>query len=231
MNKKISTLFKIFSSILWVPVTLCISLEIITFSDWVYEYNWTRNQISQNTGIKIDQLNQVSDQIKDYFRDDQEKLEVLLQQPGKEVFNLFNQKEIDHMVDVKNLIKTTILFERVGLTLLIIFFVFYLFREGYISFYENLKIIMLVSFLIWSILLFLIVFGMIVDFNYTFTLFHKIMFTNDLWILDPNSDFLIMIYPQRFFLEISAAIIILFILINIIIFLSFYSFRKFIYPR
>ena len=231
MNKKISTSIKIFSSILWVPVTLCISLEIITFSDWVYEYNWTRNQISQNTGIKIDQLNQVSDQIKDYFRDDQEKLEVLLQQPGKEDFNLFNQKEIDHMVDVKNLIKTTILFERVGLTLLIIFFVFYLFREGYISFYENLKIIMLVSFLIWSILLFLIVFGMIVDFNYTFTLFHKIMFTNDLWILDPNSDFLIMIYPQRFFLEISAAIIILFILINIIIFLSFYSFRKFIYPR
>ena len=231
MNKKISTSIKIFSSILWVPVTLCISLEIITFSDWVYEYNWTRNQISQNTGIKIDQLNQVSDQIKDYFRDDQEKLEVLLQEPGKEVFNLFNQKEIDHMVDVKNLIKTTILFERTGLILLIIFFVFYLFREGYISFYENLKRIMLVSFLIWSILLFLIVFGMIVDFNYTFTLFHKIMFTNDLWILDPNSDFLIMIYPQRFFLEISAAIIILFILINLIIFLSFYSIRKLIYPR
>ena len=231
MNKKISTSIKIFSSILWVPVTLCISLEIITFSDWVYEYNWTRNQISQNTGIKIDQLNQVSDQIKDYFRDDQEKLEVLLQQPGKEVLNLFNQKEIDHMVDVKNLIKTTILFERVGLILLIIFFVFYLFREGYISFYENLKRIMLVSFLIWSILLFLIVFGMIVDFNYTFTLFHKIMFTNDLWILDPNSDFLIMIYPQRFFLEISAAIIILFILINLIIFLSFYSIRNLIYPR
>ena len=231
MNKKISTSIKIFSSILWVPVTLCISLEIITFSDWVYEYNWTRNQISQNTGIKIDQLNQVSDQIKDYFRDDQVKLEVLLQQPGKEVLNLFNQKEIDHMVDVKNLIKTTILFERAGLILLIIFFVFYLFREGYISFYKNLKRIMLVSFLIWSILLFLIVFGMIVDFNYTFTLFHKIMFTNDLWILDPNSDFLIMIYPQRFFLEISAAIIILFILINLIIFLSFYSIRKLIYPR
>ena len=231
MNKKISTSIKIFSSILWVPVTLCISLEIITFSDWIYEYNWTRNQISQNTGIKIDQLNQVSAQIKDYFRDAQEKLEVLLQEPGKEVFNLFNQKEIDHMVDVKNLIKTTILFERVGLILLIIFFVFYLFREGYISFYKNLKRIMLVSFLIWSILLFLIVFGMIVDFNYTFTLFHKIMFTNDLWILDPNSDFLIMIYPQRFFLEISAAIIILFILINLIIFLSFYSIRKLIYPR
>ena len=231
MNKKISTSIKIFSSILWVPVTLCISLEIITFSDWIYEYNWTRNQISQNTGIKIDQLNQVSDQIKDYFRDDQEKLEVLLQEPGKEVFNLFNQKEIDHMVDVKNLIKTTILFERVGLILLIIFFVFYLFRVGYISFYKNLKRIILVSFLIWSILLFLIVFGMIVDFNYTFTLFHKIMFTNDLWILDPNSDFLIMIYPQRFFLEISAAIIILFILINLIIFLSFYSIRKLIYPR
>ena len=72
MNKKISTSFKIFSSILWVPVTLCISLEIITFSDWVYEYNWTRNQITQTTDIKIDQLNEVSDQIKSYFKDDQD---------------------------------------------------------------------------------------------------------------------------------------------------------------
>ena len=231
MNKKISTSFKIFSSILWVPVTLCISLEIITFSDWVYEYNWTRNQISQNTGLKIDQLNEVSDQIKGYFKDDQEKLEILLQQPGRQVFSLFNQKEIDHMIDVKNLIQATLLFERIGLVLLLVFFIFFLFREGSKIFYENFKRIILGSFLIWSILLFLIIFGMIVDFNYTFTLFHKIMFTNDLWILDPNNDFLIMIFPQRFFLEISAAIIILFLLINLIIYFSIFSFWKFFTPR
>ena len=231
MNKKISTSFKIFSSILWVPVTLCISLEIITFSDWVYEYNWTRNQISQNTGLKIDQLNEVSDQIKGYFKDDQEKLEILLQQPGRQVFSLFNQKEIDHMIDVKNLIQATLLFERIGLVLLLVFFIFFLFREGSKIFYENFKRIILGSFLIWSILLFLIIFGMIVDFNYTFTLFHKIMFTNDLWILDPNTDFLIMIFPQRFFLEISAAIIILFLLINLIIYFLIFSFWKFFTPR
>ncbi len=231
MNKKISTSIKIFSSILWVPVTLCISLEIITFSDWVYEYNWTRNQISQNTGLKIDQLNEVSDQIKGYFKDDQEKLEILLQQPGRQVFSLFNQKEIDHMIDVKNLIQATLLFERIGLVLLLVFFIFFLFREGSKIFYENFKRIILGSFLIWSILLFLIIFGMIVDFNYTFTLFHKIMFTNDLWILDPNADFLIMIFPQRFFLEISAAIIILFLLINLIIYFSIFSFWKFFTPR
>ena len=231
MNKKISTSFKIFSSILWVPVTLCISLEIITFSDWVYEYNWTRNQISQNTGLKIDQLNEVSDQIKGYFKDDQEKLEILLQQPGRQVFSLFNQKEIDHMIDVKNLIQATLLFERIGLVLLLVFFIFFLFREGSNIFYENFKRIILGSFLIWSILLFLIIFGMIVDFNYTFTLFHKIMFTNDLWIIDPNADFLIMIFPQRFFLEISAAIIILFLLINLIIYFLIFSFWKFFTPR
>ena len=206
-------------------------MEIITFSDWVYEYNWTRNQISQNTGLKIDQLNEVSDQIKGYFKDDQEKLEILLQQPGRQVFSLFNQKEIDHMIDVKNLIQATLLFERIGLVLLLVFFIFFLFREGSKIFYENFKRIILGSFLIWSILLFLIIFGMIVDFNYTFTLFHKIMFTNDLWILDPNADFLIMIFPQRFFLEISAAIIILFLLINLIIYFLIFSFWKFFTPR
>ena len=135
------------------------------------------------------------------------------------------------MIDVKNLIQATLLFERIGLLLLLVFFIFFLFREGSNIFYENFKRIILGSFLIWSILLFLIIFGMIVDFNYTFTLFHKIMFTNDLWILDPNNDFLIMIFPQRFFLEISAAIIILFLLINLIIYFSIFSFWKFFTPR
>lgn len=39
----------------------------------------------------------------------------------------------------------------------------------------------------------------LVDFSSAFEKFHKIFFTNDLWILDPRTDVLIQMLPQIFF--------------------------------
>ena len=83
MTKKIFSLLKIFTYILWVPFIITISFEMITFSDWIYEFNWERNNISYKSNLRVDQLNSVSDQIKDYFKDDQEKIRISLQDPGK----------------------------------------------------------------------------------------------------------------------------------------------------
>ena len=37
------------------------------------------------------------------------------------------------------------------------------------------------------------------DFNEFWTMFHHIFFRNDLWLLDPNTDILIMMVPETFF--------------------------------
>ena len=37
------------------------------------------------------------------------------------------------------------------------------------------------------------------DFNEFWTMFHHIFFRNDLWLLDPNTDVLIMMVPETFF--------------------------------
>ena len=34
-----------------------------------------------------------------------------------------------------------------------------------------------------------------------FTQFHFLSFTNDLWMLDPRNDYLIIMFPQQFFFE------------------------------
>lgn len=39
----------------------------------------------------------------------------------------------------------------------------------------------------------------LMDFDSLFTLFHKLLFTNDLWLLDPQTDLLIRICPQSMF--------------------------------
>jgi integral membrane protein (TIGR01906 family) len=60
--------------------------------------------------------------------------------------------------------------------------------------------------------------GMI-DFDSLFTLFHKMLFANDLWLLDPRTDLLIRICPQSMFstmaLIIGTAEIIFILIVNL----------------
>ena len=45
-----------------------------------------------------------------------------------------------------------------------------------------------------------------IDFNSLFILFHKVAFTNDLWLLDPQTDLLIRLMPIEFFVSYAAII-------------------------
>ena len=59
------------------------------------------------------------------------------------------------------------------------------------------------------------------DFDSLFTLFHKLLFTNDLWLLDPRTDLLIRICPQSMFstmaLIIGAAEILFIVIVNLLL--------------
>ena len=224
MIKKIFPFLKYISYFLWVPLILTISFEIITFSDWIYEFNWDRNNISYRSNLTNNELDQVSDQIKDYFKNDDEKITINIER--NKSINLFNQREIDHMVDVKNLIKFTLLFERISLVIIFFTLIISSYINGLKEIQRVLIQIIYKSFIIWSGIILLIISGMVINFNYTFTLFHKIFFRNDLWILDPRNDYLLILFPERFFLEICIIILLLFTLINFLLLSVTWILRK-----
>jgi len=60
-----------------------------------------------------------------------------------------------------------------------------------------------------------------VDFTKAFTLFHKIMFNNDKWLLDPVTDPIINIMPEEFFAHCGIAIIAISTLLGGILFLLY----------
>jgi len=231
MSKKIFPLLKISSYLLWVPFIITISFEMITFSDWIYELNWERNNITYKTNLDKEQLNSASEQIKDYFKNDQEKIEISLQQPGITVSNLFNQKEIDHMVDVKNLVKATLLFEKISLFFIFFSIVIISFKNGFNQLFNFIFNIVYKSLLIWSGIFLVILSGIIINFNATFILFHKIFFRNDLWILDPRSDYLLIMFPEKFFLEVCLTILLVFVIINLIFFITSLLLDRKLNPR
>lgn len=55
----------------------------------------------------------------------------------------------------------------------------------------------------------------VVNFEGSFVLFHKIMFNNDYWIFDPNLDPVINILPEEFFFHAGLMILILIIIASL----------------
>ena len=45
-----------------------------------------------------------------------------------------------------------------------------------------------------------------VDFSSAFTFFHEVLFTNDLWLLDAQTDLLVRLLPEQFFIDIAGVI-------------------------
>ena len=130
------------------------------------------------------------------------------------------------MVDVKNLIKFTLLFERISLVIIFFTLIISTYINGLKEIQRVLIQIIYKSFIFWSGIILLIILGMVINFNYTFTLFHKIFFRNDLWILDPRNDYLLIMFPERFFLEICIIILLLFTLINFLLLSVTWILRK-----
>lgn len=109
----------------------------------------------------------------------------------------FSEKEIIHLMDVYKIFKITRIICMISL-IIAITIIFILARR---------KIKFLNSFLISSLLIFIFGVAVAVSFNSSFILFHLLSFNNDFWLLNPETDLLINIFPQAFFFNSFIAVI------------------------
>ncbi len=127
----------------------------------------------------------------------------------QEGYELFNAKEKAHMVDVKNLFVLSKKINKILFVILLLILIFYLGydKEGMRKYFMKYCAITLTIILgLWLIIAILAM----IDFSSFWTTFHKVFFTNDLWMLNPSTDLLIRMMPQRFFTRIVIHILIRF---------------------
>ena len=114
------------------------------------------------------------------------------------------------MIDVKNLYQNAMSVRNVLLITSIVLLAvgLYLSKERYIRFiYDGYKTG--VSFLLLIIVCIAVI--AIMDFNAFWLQFHYLFFTNDLFLLDPNTEILINMVPEQFFTDLVFRIIAMFI--------------------
>ena len=162
----------------------------------LYEYGFDKYDVSEGSGITTDGLSSAAREIRGYFNSTNEPLEVRAEVFGVER-ELFNEREVQHMRDVKRLIWGVYLVDLAAAIYLTGFITVVLFM------YRREFVVTLSKRLLWGSgltvgLVALVGLVSLVGFDSLFLAFHRLSFSNDLWQLDPRSDYLIIMFPQGF---------------------------------
>lgn len=145
-------------------------------------------EILPSAGITADELKAADTALADYLRGDASALDS----------SLFNETEIAHMRDCYDLFA---MLRRV-LTVLFGLAVFFLIvgRGRRLRRASRIAAVILLALIgglaAWGI----------ADFDSLFTAFHRLLFSNDLWLLDPKTDLLIRICPESMFAEMAGIV-------------------------
>lgn len=191
-------------------IIICIPISSIFTSAFIvgslpdfYSYEFTKLQSLQEADVNVSEI-EMGELFSKYMTGRTEEFQLEAEYENK-VIQLFNSKEQSHMKDVRNLIWLIGISAICAFIIIIVCTLFlnkksdnYTIRRGYI-FGIGTFLLFIVALFIFSKL----------DFTKGFNAFHEIFFTNDLWMLNPNEDILLMIMPEQFFID-SMFIVILF---------------------
>lgn len=166
----------------------------------LYSYGFDKYDIPARTGMERDELLSAARQIREYFNNEDEYITVRVIWRGIPIENLYNDREVLHMKDVKGLVKGVYLVQLLTGAYLAGFAIvgFAIWRGGFRS---ALARYLSLSGIITATGVVLVGLVSLVGFAGLFRAFHLISFTNDLWILDPRTDYLIIMFPEGFFLD------------------------------
>jgi len=180
---------------------LCLPLLLLTASIggavnslWLYKYGFEKYNVSQTTGLAQPELEEAATGLIRYFNSDEEYISLSVVKDGRP---LFNEREVAHLRDVKELFR---LDYWVSLGILIYALGYAGVRLWRKDWRQLARGLVGGSGLTLALMLALGL-GALLNFDQLFLQFHLLSFTNELWQLDPTKDYLIMLFPRGFWYD------------------------------
>lgn len=220
---------------------LLTAVDWASFSRPFYANSYRALNTAEHIAISQEDLDAATEQLLDYIQAKTPALDIevtLILTGEAEKVKMFNQREVDHMVDVRDLYLLAMLVRNVlfFVAAVCVFALLLIFRKNRTKEdFKSLKQGLLLALLVFLGILLAIGAYAALDFNAFWTRFHLLFFSNDLWILNPLTDRLIMMVPSPFFSALVKKIILTallaLIVYNVLAFsLSFllekYSFKR-----
>lgn len=201
MKKKLFEILAVFLlSLSFLILLLLTSMDVVVKDEAFINSLYEKYESASSVGVTEEEIIQESRQLIGYLYGREESPNTLVCYDG-EVRPFLNEKEVSHMVDVRTLfvvkkwaqwITGFILIAFLGSRLLL--------KRGkrldtLLHYGKNVLLGTVCIILLLGI-------GIGISFNSLFIRFHELFFSNDLWLLNPETDLLIRMVPEGYFFDI-----------------------------
>ena len=191
------------------------SFYIILYFDKSFLLNlFDKFKVYDNLPFKLsmEDAKKIATELMDYLRGARNFLETTINING-EIKELYSITAKIHMADVRNIFLLNIKIHYYALSIAILCLVYCIRHNIDINqIYKAYKN----TLLILSVFIIIIVVYASIDFDSFFMNFHKLIFTNDYYLFNPNVDYVILMLPEDLFQYIGFLVISLFVGLNII---------------
>lgn len=178
---------------------LITSFQIAVYGDphyRFYESLYEKYHVADDLDMKMSDVMEVTDVMMAYLIGEKESLSVVTDVDGRRQ-DFFNEQDRLHMADVKRLFLGGLALRNIlaGVAAVLIIALVFTKAKLYLllpkAYMRALK---------WTACLTaLLGIACLSDFEASFTMFHKLFFTNNLWLFDPETDYMIWMLPEGFF--------------------------------
>ena len=146
--------------------------------------------------MEMEDLMHVTREMMAYLRGNRDQLSVETTVSGQ-AMDFFNEQDRLHMFDVKNLFLGGLQLRNIWLGLATVLIGILVIRKAEIR--KLIPRAYSIAFLVFLGIVGFLAAAFSIDFFACFTIFHEIFFTNDLWLFDPRTDYMIRMLPSGFF--------------------------------
>ncbi|MGI5848721.1 MAG: TIGR01906 family membrane protein [Christensenellales bacterium] len=228
MKRVLADISAVLASILLIIAILILSIEAFAINPHFFQNEYQKLDTAQSIGMSEEDLSVVTRGLLGYTTGSRDSLDMKAA-IGGQYREVFGTREKDHMIDVKALYMGSRTLRIVSLAGAAFFIIIAFILKGKKTVRTLCRSFLSVS---GAFVIVVAAIGIYAAINFTafWASFHHVFFSNDLWKLDPRTDVLIMMVPERFFSDLVARIIIRFIsiftVLNVAAFMGTILYKK-----
>lgn len=177
---------------------LITSVFSVAFNYSFYQKEYKLLSTAESLNMDQDELMRVTVEMVDYLKGKRPDLHIDAMIDGETV-DFFNEREILHMVDVLKLAETARFVRNFSIIVAVLIVALMIATKGKRVIRSSCKSFLISETMMLCLGLTLGLFILSGNFDVFWIKFHQIVFTNDLWLLDPRTDRLINLVPEHFF--------------------------------
>ena len=197
-------------SIAVILILLVTAFDLAVYGDYgFFQKEYEKYEVLDDLNMEMDDAMEVTAHMMDYLRDRNDDMQITTTVAG-ETREFFNDQDLFHMGEVKDLFLGMFRLRTVSIVVLILSLAVLVATKAsaqtmFRCFQAGMGVFFGLAALLGGIVA--------VNFSQAFVIFHKIFFDNDLWLFDPRTDLMIRMLPEGLFMDFTVRILIRFVIL------------------